>query len=107
MRFLVKEKVLALTECSGIELYDIEDLSKAPQLQARFMLPIDSIDFKFQYPSVFHDALGCAHLLAPDERWIWAINPADRIICVTGYSNWMFVIAARLFSWISLRVGLM
>ncbi|KAG2127319.1 hypothetical protein BD769DRAFT_763307 [Suillus cothurnatus] len=97
MRFLVKEKLLALTECSGIELYDIEDLSKAPQLQARFMLPIHLIDFEFQYPSVFHDALGCAHLMAPDERWIWATNPADRIICVTEYSNWMFVITARLF----------
>jgi hypothetical protein len=38
IRFLVKEKLLALTELSGIELYDIEDLSKAPQLQFSIML---------------------------------------------------------------------
>jgi len=61
------------------------------------MLHISLTDFNFKYPSVCHDVPGCAHLMTPDECWIWVTNPADRIICVTGNLDWMFVITARLF----------
>ncbi|KAG0700087.1 hypothetical protein DFH29DRAFT_651373 [Suillus ampliporus] len=96
--FLTKEKLLALTSRGHIELYDVEDLSKAPQLQARFTLPICTPhNFRFQYPSVFHGASSCAHLVAPDERWIWTTNPADRVICVTDPFCRTFIITARVF----------
>ncbi|KAG0696613.1 hypothetical protein DFH29DRAFT_193333 [Suillus ampliporus] len=96
--FLTPEKLLALTSESLIELYDVEDLSKAPQLQARFMMPIRTLGFRFQYPSVYHSASSCAHLRAPDEHWIWTTNPEDRVICVTDFNSASnFVITARLF----------
>ncbi|KAG0708195.1 hypothetical protein DFH29DRAFT_871108 [Suillus ampliporus] len=39
-----------------IELYDVENLSKAPQLQATFTLPFRTSSFTYRYPSVFHSA---------------------------------------------------
>ncbi|KAG1749655.1 uncharacterized protein EDB91DRAFT_757242 [Suillus paluster] len=100
--FLTKEKLLALTTRGHIELYDVEDLSKAPQLQARFALPFYTPHFAFRYPSVFHSASSCAHLVAPDERWIWTTNPADRVMCMSDYSSGgsigsIFVITAGVF----------
>jgi hypothetical protein len=96
VRFLTKEKLLALTPDGHIELYDIEDLSEAPQLKARFMLPIVYPE-RFHYPSVFHSASACAHLNAPDDNWIWTTNPADRVISVMTSPVTNLVISARIF----------
>jgi len=97
-RFLTKEKLLALTSRCQIELYDVENLSKAPQLQARFMVPVTPQFLSLEYPSVFHSTSSCAHLAAPDEHWIWTTIPADRVICLeTYYPRSIFVISARPF----------
>ncbi|OJA18340.1 hypothetical protein AZE42_06207 [Rhizopogon vesiculosus] len=99
IRFLTEEKLLALTTRAEIELYNVEDLSKAPQLQARFMLPVIPQSLLLRYPSVFHSTPSCARLTAPGDRWIWTTNPADRVICVMTVRHPLaiFVIHARLF----------
>ncbi|KAG1737986.1 hypothetical protein EDB19DRAFT_2039748 [Suillus lakei] len=60
IRFLTREKLLALSSNGHVELYHIEDLSKAPQLHARFMLPIHGAEGIFDHPSTFHSAASCA-----------------------------------------------
>jgi hypothetical protein len=98
IRFLTEEKLLALTSCYCIELYDVGNLSTIPQLQARFMLPVVPQTLSLEYPSVFHSTSTCEHLAAPDERWIWTTIPADRVICLRVHSpKSIFVISARLF----------
>ncbi|OAX40600.1 hypothetical protein K503DRAFT_597169 [Rhizopogon vinicolor AM-OR11-026] len=98
IRFLTEEKLLALTSCYCIELYDVGNLSTIPQLQARFMLPVVPQTLSLEYPSVFHGTSTCEHLAAPDERWIWTTIPADRVICLRVHSpKSIFVISARLF----------
>jgi hypothetical protein len=97
IRFLTQEKILCLTSRADIELYNVEDLSKAPQLQARFALPVTPDALWFEYPSVFHSAASCARLLE-DEQWIWTTNPADRVISVrTATPGTSFIISARIF----------
>ncbi|KAG1748404.1 uncharacterized protein EDB91DRAFT_878106 [Suillus paluster] len=98
VNFFTKEKVLALSSDGHIELYDVEDLSKAPQLQARFILPVHTELGVFHHPSVFHSAASCAHLAIPDDNWIWTTNPADRVISVVwAFPSSVFVISARIF----------
>ncbi|KAG1741854.1 uncharacterized protein EDB91DRAFT_317384 [Suillus paluster] len=53
--FLTMEKLLALSR-GHMELYDVKDLTKAPQLQARFTLPVNAFDFCSRYPSILHSA---------------------------------------------------
>ncbi|KAG0700345.1 hypothetical protein DFH29DRAFT_932677 [Suillus ampliporus] len=97
IHFLTNEKLLGLTSDGHIELYDVEDLSKAPQLQARFILPVHTELGAFRHPSVFHSAASCAHLKTHDH-WIWTTNPADRVISVVWVSpSSAFVISARIF----------
>ncbi|KAG2124222.1 hypothetical protein DEU56DRAFT_597566 [Suillus clintonianus] len=99
MRFLTPEKLLILLRepHPNIELYNVEDLSKAPQLQASFSLPIDSYSY-FQFRSVSHSALSCARFAATDEHWVWTTNPADRVITVKAcIPHVVFVISARTF----------
>ncbi|KAG2068463.1 hypothetical protein BDR04DRAFT_1232783 [Suillus decipiens] len=100
IRFLTKEKLLTFTRHNHIELYDVEDLSKAPQLQARFALPcIGNMSFyDIRYPPVFHSASSCAYLATSDSHWIWTTNPADRVLCLSD-RGWgpLIVITARLF----------
>ena len=95
IRFLTKEKLLALTSFGHIELYDIKDMSMSPQLQARFVLP-DSVS-QFRYPSDFHSASTCARITTTDERWIWTTNPADRVISVVTSDKTNLIISARIF----------
>ncbi|KAG2113958.1 hypothetical protein DEU56DRAFT_933931 [Suillus clintonianus] len=103
IRFLAKEKLIALSKDGQIHLYNIEDASKAPQLQAKFMLPVNDITFNgfyggFDHPSIFHSATSCAGLAAPDDHWIWTKNPADRVISVTWTNpSSVFIISARIF----------
>ncbi|OAX31178.1 hypothetical protein K503DRAFT_870733 [Rhizopogon vinicolor AM-OR11-026] len=98
IRFLTNEKLLSLTSHCCIENYNVEDLSNAPQLQARFRMPLISTQLRFRYPSVFHSTSSCTRLAAPDERWIWTTNPEDRVICVKISRPWsIFVIRAQLF----------
>ncbi|KAG0693283.1 hypothetical protein DFH29DRAFT_406880 [Suillus ampliporus] len=98
VRFLTKEKLLTLSSDGHIELYNVEDLSKAPRLQARFILPVHRKLGAFRYPSVFHSAASCARLTAPDDHWMWTTNPADRVISVMwGFPLSAFVISARIF----------
>ncbi|KAJ8586780.1 hypothetical protein M405DRAFT_822756 [Rhizopogon salebrosus TDB-379] len=68
IRFLTKEKLLCLTSHTVIELYNVEDLSEAPQLEARFTLPVSSQTLRFEYPSTFHSAASCARVVEPDEQ---------------------------------------
>ncbi|KAG1752472.1 uncharacterized protein EDB91DRAFT_1077859 [Suillus paluster] len=67
--FLTKEKILSLSTDGHIELYDIEDLSKIPRLQARSILPV-------------HKGFGLLHRVIP-VTW-----PNTSLI---------FVISARIF----------
>ncbi|KAG2360656.1 hypothetical protein BDR07DRAFT_1610643 [Suillus spraguei] len=100
IRFLTREKLLTFTTHGHIELYDVEDLSKTPQLQARFTLPYtDNMDFyNIGYSPVFHSASNCAHLATSDNHWIWTTNPADRVLCLSDWSGGpLIVITARLF----------
>ncbi|KAG1841913.1 hypothetical protein DFJ58DRAFT_856105 [Suillus subalutaceus] len=98
IRFLTKEKLLAFTRDGEIELYDVEDLSKAPRLQARFILPYSHHLYEIQYPPVLHSASSCAHLATPNNHWIWTTNPADRVLCLSSPgSDPLIVITARLF----------
>jgi hypothetical protein len=98
IRFLTKEKLLCLTSHTVIELYNVEDLSEAPQLEARFALPVSSQTLRFEYPSIFHSAASCARVVEPDEQWIWTTAPADRVISIAARLPWsIFVISARLF----------
>ncbi|KAG1818665.1 uncharacterized protein BJ212DRAFT_1497621 [Suillus subaureus] len=101
IRFLTKEKLLAFTSYGHIEPYDVEDLSKAPRLQARFTLPYNSSNmhlYGIQYPPVLHSASSCAHLATPDNHWIWTTNTADRVLCLSNRGPGpLFVITARLF----------
>lgn len=76
---------MSFTKHGHIELYDVEDLSKAPQLRARFTLPYNMSLCNLQYPPVFHSASSCAHLATPDNHWIWTINLADRVLCLTAW----------------------
>ncbi|KAG1729965.1 uncharacterized protein EDB91DRAFT_1227796 [Suillus paluster] len=98
IRFLTKEKLLALSTDGHIHLYDIEDLSKTPRLQARFILPVHKDSGTFVLPEVYHSAQGCARLKSPDDTWIWTTNPADRVISVVwSCPSSIFVISARVF----------
>ena len=98
IRFLTKEKLLAVTSRSHIELYNVDNLSTAPQLQARFILPVTPQSLFLAFPSVYHSTWSCAHFAAQDERWIWTTISADRVICCMSYSPMsIFVISARLF----------
>ncbi|KAG2141010.1 hypothetical protein DEU56DRAFT_911504 [Suillus clintonianus] len=98
IRFLAKEKLIALSRDGQIHLYDIEDPSKAPRLHAKFMMPVHGKHGTFDHPSIFHSATSCAGLAAPDDHWIWITNPADRVISVTWASPWsVFIISARIF----------
>ncbi|KAG1729959.1 uncharacterized protein EDB91DRAFT_798765 [Suillus paluster] len=98
LRFLTKEKLLALSPQGHIQLYDVDDLSKTPRLLARFILPVPKDSGVFVFPSVFHSAQGCARLKSSDDNWIWTTNPADRVISVMWFSpSSLFVISARIF----------
>ncbi|OJA18339.1 hypothetical protein AZE42_06206 [Rhizopogon vesiculosus] len=99
IRFLSNEKLLAITSRCCIEEYNVEDLSSAPQFQARFRMPVIGLqNLWFPHPPVFHSTSSCARLAAPGERWIWTTNPEDRIICVMTSRPWsIFVIRAQLF----------
>ncbi|KAG1737975.1 hypothetical protein EDB19DRAFT_2039741 [Suillus lakei] len=98
IRFITKEKLLALSSDGHVELYHTEGLSKAPQLHARFMLPIHGAEGTFDHPSTFHSAASCARLSLPEDDWIWTTNPADRVISVTwGFPSSVFIISARVF----------
>src|SRR6267154_2879516 len=81
IQFLTTEKLLVSSE-DHIKLYNVEDLSKAPQLQARFILPVSSLYFDFDFSSVFHSTSSCGHLAGPDEQWIWITSPPDQVICL-------------------------
>ncbi|KAG0703934.1 hypothetical protein DFH29DRAFT_1078690 [Suillus ampliporus] len=95
------EKLLILLPQGHIELYDVEDLSKAPLLQASFVLPVpvNAHRFRFQFPSVSHSPSSCARLALTYEHWIWTTNPADRVICVEAPTrSWPIIaISARVF----------
>jgi hypothetical protein len=93
LRFLTKEKLLALTH-GHIELYNVERVPKAPVLQARFMLPVNYL--RFRYPSVFHSTSTCARTAA-NEHWIWTTSPADQVISVESAFHETLVISARIF----------
>jgi hypothetical protein len=95
IRFFTREMLLAITFNGDIELYSVKDLSEAPRLQARFVMPFISAPV-FRYPSVFHSSSSCARPTAPDEHWIWATNPADRVISVITHLT-IIVISARIF----------
>ncbi|KAG2142969.1 hypothetical protein DEU56DRAFT_900305 [Suillus clintonianus] len=98
-RFLTKEKLLVLSSDNTIELYNIEDLSIAPQLQARFMLPIHYHQMLggFFHSLVFHNTGSHAHLAAPDNHWIWTTHPADQVIyMVFGPPSSAIIISARI-----------
>ncbi|KAG0701569.1 hypothetical protein DFH29DRAFT_1050180 [Suillus ampliporus] len=78
------------------ELYNVEDLSKPPQLHASFALSVSGDIGQFQFPSMFHSASSCAGLTG--KHWIWTTNPADRVISVvTGFPWSILVIHARMF----------
>ncbi|KAG2139861.1 uncharacterized protein EDB93DRAFT_1106056 [Suillus bovinus] len=94
IRFLVKEKLIALSTDGHIHLYDTEDPSKAPRLHARFMLPFHGKLGVFDHPSSFHSAASCT----PVNHWIWATNPADRVISVTWADpSSIYIVSARIF----------
>ncbi|KAG1737983.1 hypothetical protein EDB19DRAFT_2025492 [Suillus lakei] len=98
VRFLTREKLLALSSDGHVELYHIEDLSQAPQLHARFLLPIYGTEGAFDHPSTFHSAASCARLALPEDDWIWTTNPADRVISVEWhFPSLVFIISARVF----------
>ncbi|KAG0700326.1 hypothetical protein DFH29DRAFT_637304 [Suillus ampliporus] len=98
IRFLTEEKLLALSSDGHIELYNVEDPSKAPQLQARFILPVHTELGAFRHPSIFHSAASCAHLKTPGDHWIWTTDPADRVISVVwALPSSAFIISARIF----------
>ncbi|KAG1873940.1 hypothetical protein F4604DRAFT_1766045 [Suillus subluteus] len=97
IRFLVKEKLIALSTDGHIHLYDTEDPSKAPRLHARFMLPIHGQLGVFNHPSTFHSAASCAGLAVPVNHWIWTTNPADRVISVTWACSSICIISAHIF----------
>ncbi|KAG0701567.1 hypothetical protein DFH29DRAFT_1050175 [Suillus ampliporus] len=79
-----------------IELYNVEDLSKAPQLQASFVLSYAE-ECVFRFLSVFHSTSSCAPLAPTCEWWIWTNNPADRVIYVQAdFPYSMLVIRARI-----------
>jgi len=62
--FLPMKQLLVLTSDSHIELYNIRDLSKAPQLQLRFMMPLPSqqeIVISFGFPQCFNLAQVSPH----------------------------------------------
>ncbi|KAG2040858.1 hypothetical protein BDR03DRAFT_68403 [Suillus americanus] len=97
IRFLVKEKLIALSSDGHIHLYDTEDPSKAPRLHTRFMLPIRDQLGVFDHPSISHSAASCAGLAVPVDHWIWTTNPADRVILVTWACSSICIISARVF----------
>ncbi|KAG1717273.1 hypothetical protein EDB19DRAFT_2033029 [Suillus lakei] len=97
IRFLTREKLLALSSNGHMELYHIEDLSKAPQLHARFLLPIHGAEGAFDHPSTFHSAASCARLALPEDDWIWTTNPSDRVISVMNSHSLVFIVSARVF----------
>ena len=110
MRFLTKDW----------SIYDVEVLSKVPQLQAilQVMLPARPVvgfagtSIYFYFPAVFHTPTTCARLSTPDDHLIWTTNPADRVICVHAVFYWIyslaiFVISALFFPWRSSRRVLM
>ncbi|KAG1895795.1 uncharacterized protein F5891DRAFT_1056972 [Suillus fuscotomentosus] len=98
IRFLVKEKLIALSTDGHIHLYDTEDPSKAPRLHARFMMPVHGKLGVFDHPSNFHSATSCADLAVPVDHWIWATNPADRVISVTWADpSSMYIVSAHIF----------
>ncbi|KAG2148775.1 hypothetical protein DEU56DRAFT_80124 [Suillus clintonianus] len=99
IRFVTTEKLLVLTSRGHIELYNVEDLSKAPQLQAGFTLPVSFGAYcHFQFPSVFHSVSSCARLTPKEDYWIWTTNPGDRVISVVSFlRSSILVISARIF----------
>jgi hypothetical protein len=60
---LLLRRLLALLP-GHIKLYGVEDLSMAPQLQARFALPVIG-KIHFKSPSAFYSAAICARLATP------------------------------------------
>jgi len=95
IRFLTKDRLLAITSTSYIELYNLEDVVRSARLEARFKLPFGAV--RFLFPSDFHSDSTCARITATDEKWIWTTNPADRVISVVTTSSVNLIISARIF----------
>ena len=79
MRFLTKDSEKLLHNfIVGWSMYDVEDLSKVPQLQAIFqvMLPARPVvrfagtSSYFDFPAVFHTPTSCARFSTPDDHLI-------------------------------------
>jgi len=85
--FLENDRILIVTD--HLELFSIEDLSKAPQLLACFLLPIFVTNIAIVYnPRPRMQA----------QRMTWIADPKDQVISIVVFSpNVVFHVSTRIF----------
>ncbi|KAG1734740.1 uncharacterized protein EDB91DRAFT_1250857 [Suillus paluster] len=86
VRFLTEEKLLTLTP-RGQGLYNVEDLSKAPQLQARFMMPIIGPIWSFLEDPALLLSIGFPYVISArlffmdiPATWFDATSDVERVV---------------------------
>ncbi|OAX37994.1 hypothetical protein K503DRAFT_190984 [Rhizopogon vinicolor AM-OR11-026] len=101
--FLGNDRLLIASH--KLKLYSIEDMSRAPQLLACFLLPVPVAGIQCLLP--MDDIAPSSQLRMQAQQEMWASDPANRLLSLVTFPlNLVFVISTRIFFDLPLSEGM-
>ncbi|KAG2105750.1 uncharacterized protein F5147DRAFT_775078 [Suillus discolor] len=92
--FLGNDRLLIISD--NLELYSIEDMSRSPQLLARFLFPASVFNLKCCTPT--SDIACSSHPKIQAQQVTWVSDPKYRVLSLASHSSGLdFVISTTIF----------